>query len=77
MIKLSIEINKTTNLDQDEIKRRLFEKYYNFINVFDRAKINILFLYRLYNYRIKFAKSINETKLLKSRIYFILDYKLE
>ena len=65
------------NSNQNEIKRRLLEKYYNFINVFDRDKANILLLYRLYNYRVKFAKSANETKLLKSRIYLMLDYKLE
>ena len=76
-IEVTIEISKTTNLNQNEIKRRLPEKYYDFINVFDRDKVNILPLYRLYNYRVKFAENINEIKLLKSRIYSILDYKLE
>ena len=65
------------NLNQNKIKRRLLKKYYDFINVFDRDKINILFFYRLYNYRVKFAKSANKIKLLKSRIYLISNYKLE
>ena len=47
------------------------------MNIFDRVKANILSFYRSYNYRVKFIEDINETKLLKSRIYLILDYKLE
>ena len=72
-----IEISEIADLDQDEIKKRLSKKYYDFVNVFDRVKVNILSFYRSYNYRVKFAESANETKLLKSRIYFILNYKLE
>ena len=47
------------------------------MNVFNRVKINIFSFYKSYNYRIKFIKSINKIKLLKSRINFILDYKLK
>ena len=47
------------------------------MNVFDRVKTNILSFYRSYNYRVKFIENINEIKLSKSRIYFILGYKLE
>ena len=47
------------------------------MDVFDRVKANILSSYRSYNYRVKFAEGVNEIKLSKSRIYSILDYKLE
>ena len=39
--------------------------------------MNILFLYYFYNYKLKFNNSFNKIKLLKSRIYLILEYKLK
>ena len=38
---------------EDTIKRKLFKKYYNLINIFNRNKIKKLSLYQPYNYKIK------------------------
>ena len=40
--------------------------YYNYVNVFDKSKANILSLYRFYNYKLKFVKSVNKNTLSKS-----------
>ena len=54
-----------------------FKKYHNYINVFNKLKTNILFLYRFYNHKLKFIKKINKNALFKNRIYSLLDYKFE
>ena len=36
-----------------------------------------MFLYRFYNYKLKFAKRANKNKLFKNRIYSILSYKFD
>ena len=54
-----------------------FKKYHNYINVFDKFNTNILFLYRFYNHKLKFAKRVNKNTLFKSRIYFLLNHKFE
>ena len=51
--------------------------YYNYINVFDRSQINILFLYRFYDHKLKFAERANKNTLFKNRIYLILNYNFE
>ena len=56
---------------------KLFKDYYNYANVFDKLKTNILFLYRFYNYKLKFAEKINENVLFKNRIYSLLNHKFE
>ena len=56
---------------------KLFINYYNSINVFDRSQANILFLYRFYNHKLKFAEGADKNILFKSRIYLILNHKLE
>ena len=56
---------------------KLFKKYHNYINVFDKLKTNILFSYRFYNYKLKFVKKVNKNALFKSRIYLLLNHKLE
>ena len=56
---------------------KLFVNYYNYANVFDRSQADILFSHRFYDHRLKFAEGVNKNNLFKSRIYSILDYKLE
>ena len=73
----SIKINKIDYLDSIEIKARLLLEYYNYLNVFNRLKTNKLSSHRLYNYRLKFVNDINDFKLSRSRIYFILSHKLK
>ena len=47
------------------------------MNVFNKSQTNILSSYRFYDHKLEFAKGINKNILFKSRIYSILDYKLE
>ena len=56
---------------------KLFKKYYNYINVFNKLKTNTLLLYRFYNYKMKFIKKKKKNTLFKNRIYFLLNYKFE
>ena len=56
---------------------KLFINYYNYANVFDRSQANILSSHRFYNHKLKFAERADKNILLKSRIYSILNYKLE
>ena len=56
---------------------KLFINYYNYINVFDRSKTNILFSHRFYDHRLKFAERTDKNTLLKNRIYLISNHKLE
>ena len=51
--------------------------YYNYVNVFDKLKANILFLYPFYNHKLKFAKKVNKSSLFKNRIYLLLNHKFE
>ena len=73
----SIYINKTKILTHEEILAKLFSKYYNYINVFDRRKTNELLSYRIYDYKLEFTKKYNKIELSKSQIYLIFDYKLK
>ena len=56
---------------------KLFINYYDYANVFDKSQANILFSYRFYDHRLKFAKETDKNTLFKSRIYSILNYKFE
>ena len=53
---------------------KFFKKYYNYANVFDKSKTNILFSHRFYNYKLKFVKKVNKNVLSKNRIYSILNH---
>ena len=72
-----IYINKIKVFNLDEILIRLSIEYYNYVNVFDRVKVDKLLLYYFYNYKIKYIKGVNKNILSKNRIYFILNYKLK
>ena len=56
---------------------KFFKKYYNYINVFDKLKTNVLSLYRFYDHKLKFIKDINKNALFKNRIYLLLDCKFK
>ena len=51
--------------------------YYNYANVLDKSKTNILSLYRFYNFKLKFVENVNKNALFKNRIYLLLNYKFE
>ena len=61
-----IYINKTKILTHKEILVKLFSKYYNYIDIFDRIKTNKLLSYRIYNYKLKFTENYNKIELSKS-----------
>ena len=72
-----VQISETKVVSYEDVLKKLLKKYYDFADVFDRAKADELPLYRLYNYKLKFVDDANKIGLLKSRIYFILEYKLK
>ena len=73
----SAEVNEASGLDPYKIKARLSHEYYNFLDVFDRAKADKLSLYRPYNYVLEFNDGFDKSKLPKSYIYPISGYKLK
>ena len=73
----SIQINSIDEINFKKIKYKLFIKYYDYLDIFYRTKINIFLLYYSYNYKLKFNNSFNKMKFSKSKIYLILRYKLE
>ena len=72
-----IYINKVKSFNLDEILIKLLIKYYDYTNVFNKIKVDKLFLYYFYNYKIEFIKRINKNILSKNKTNFISNYKLE
>ena len=56
---------------------KLLIKYYNYVDVFNKIKIDKLLLYRFYNYKIEIVDKVNKNTLSKNRIYLISSYKLK
>ena len=56
---------------------KLFINYYDYANVFDKSQADILPSYRFYDHKLKFAEGADKNILFKSRIYSILNHKLE
>ena len=54
-----VNIREIAIPDLDDLKTRLLTEYYNFLDVFNRSKIDNLSPYRIYNYRLKFNNGIN------------------
>ena len=72
-----IYINNVNVFTFQKVLNKLFINYHNYANVFDRSQANILSSHRFYNHKLKFAERADKNILLKSRIYSILNYKLE
>ena len=51
--------------------------YYNYVNVFNKLKANVLFSDRFYNHKLKFVEDVDKNALFKSRIYSLLNHKFE
>ena len=51
--------------------------YYDYVNIFDKSKANILSSHRFYDYKLKFIENANKNALSKSRIYSLLGYKFK
>ena len=71
------EIYKIKIFFQKKKLIKILIKYYNYIDIFNKFKIDKLFSYRFYNYKLKFINKINKMNILKNRIYLILNYKLK
>ena len=56
---------------------KFFINYYNYANVFDKSKTNMLFSYRFYDHKLKFIKDADKNALFKNRIYLLLSHKLK
>ena len=56
---------------------KLFINYYDYINVFNKSKTNMLFSHRFYDYKLKFAENVDKNALFKNRIYLLSGYKFE
>ena len=61
----------------EDIKKKLLEEYYDFLDVFDRFKVDKLLFYRIYDYKLEFIDGADKAKLSYSRIYLILGLKLK
>jgi len=57
-----------------EVKAKLSLKYYDYLDMFDRAMIDQLFSYRFYDYKIEL---IDKRTFSRSRLYHMSDYKLQ
>ena len=74
-MKNDVQLN-TTTLSDAEIKARLPPKYYDFLDVFDKAKADILPPHRPYDHKLEFTQE-GYQNLPKSRLYPISGYKLQ
>ena len=72
-----IRVNSVEILTLEEIKKRLSNEYYDYLNVFNRFKADALLSHRKYNYKLKFVERADKAKLSRSRIYLILNQKLK
>ena len=72
-----IQINNVDVLTLQKMLNKLFMNYHNYANVFDKSQANILSSHRFYDHKLKFAEGADKNTLLKSRIYSILNHKLE
>jgi len=57
-----------------EVKAKLSSRYYDYLDVFDRAMTDQLFSHRLYDHKIEL---IDEKTSSRSRLYHMSDYKLQ
>ncbi len=70
-----VNLHKLSHIETfKEIKVKLFFKYHDYLNVFDRAIINQLSLHCFYDYKIEL---INEEIFFQSRLYQMFDHKLQ
>ena len=72
-----VQINNVEIFISQKMLSKFFVNYYNYANVFDKLKTNVLFSYRFYNHKLEFAENINKNALFKSRIYLLSNHKFE
>jgi len=58
----------------EQVKVKLFSEYYDYLNLFDRVRINKLSSHRFYDYKIKL---INKKTSSRSKLYQMFNYKLQ
>ncbi len=59
MKNLNIQLKKQENKKIIDFKSIIFEKYYNFLNVFSKKKADVLSLHKKYDHRIELEKDKN------------------
>ncbi len=70
---LNVSSIEETTQNLKNIKAKLFSKYHEFLNVFDRAELNILFSHCFYDHKIKL---INDSTFSCCRAYQMFSVKL-
>ena len=73
----TVRVNNTKKLTFENVKKKLSKEYHDFLNVFDRSKVDELSPHREYNHKLKFIDEADKTKLSRSRIYLISNSKLK
>ena len=73
----AIQINNVKVFISQKMLNKFFINYYDYANVFDKLKANVLFSHRFYDYKLKFVEEINKNALSKNRIYLLSDHKFE
>ena len=73
----TVQVNNIEDLTPEDIKKKLPEEYYDFLNVFDRSKADKLPPHRIYDYKLEFIDGADKAKLPRSRIYSISGPKLK
>ena len=73
----TVRVNNTEKLTLEDVKKKLSKEYHDFLNVFDRSKVDELSSHRECNHKLKFIDEANKTKLSRSRIYLISSSKLK
>ena len=63
------EIPEIAVLDQDPIEQRLPKNYYDYLDVFDKAKADVLPPHMPYDHRLEFVEDVDKSRLPRSRIY--------
>ena len=73
----TVRVNNTKELTLEDVKKKLSKKYYDFLNVFDRSKVDELPSHRECDHKLKFIDEADKAKLSRSRIYLISNSKLK
>jgi hypothetical protein len=71
---ISIFFIDETAQNLEDIKIKLSSKYQNFLDVFDRAQVDKLFLHHSYDHKIELT---SDTTLFQCRVYWMSFYKLQ
>ena len=72
-----VQINNAEVLTPQKVLSKFSVNYYNYANVFDKLKADVLLSHRSYNHKLEFVENVNKNVLFKSRIYSLSGHKFE